>query len=321
MKSWWRLVVAVIVLIGIVAVLRWPHKSKPAATAKPLVSLAASDVQRIAIQQPGQPDVVLTKSGSNWKLDQPYSFAADSTAVSSLINTLDDITGAIKVTDVTPKIQLANFGLSAAPSNAAAAKTAQPSTVELGLSSGKTIDFIFGSDTPTGDNTYFRVGSNGAIEMASSYIKTDSLKAAFDLQDKQVLHFPSGQITGLTITAKGKTLHFTKTKDAWPKAQSSNITSLIESLSDAQMNAMKATGAAAAAKLDAKAGLTHPAYVVTLEWQGGQDTLTIGAKTGAAEYYARNSETPAIFTLSDYLISDITNLTSPANAPTVTSAK
>lgn len=313
MKSWWRLVVAIIVLIVIVAVLKWPHKTKPVAAAKPLVSLTASEVQRISIQQPGQPDVVLTKSGSNWKLDQPYSFAADSTAVSSLIDTLDDITGATKVTDVTPKIQLANFGLDAA------AKTGQPSTVELGLSSGKTVNFIFGSDTPTGDNTYFRVGSRGAIEMVSSYIKTDSLKAAFDLQDKQVLHFPSGQITGVTLIAKGKTLHFTKTKDAWPKAQSSNITSLIESLSDAQMNAMKATDAAAAAKLASQDGLTHPSYVVTLEWQGGQDTLTIGAKTGAAEYYARNSETPAVFTLSDYLISDITNLTSPAAQPAVVS--
>lgn len=315
MKSWWRLVVAVIVLIVIVAVLKWPHKAQPAAPEKPLVSLTASDVQRISIQQPGQPDVVLTKTGSNWKLDQPYAFAADSTAVSSLINTLDDITGATKVSDVTPKIQLANFGLDAA------AKSGQPATVELGLSSGKTIDFIFGSDTPTGDNTYFRVGSKGAIEMVSSYIKTDSLKAAFDLQDKKVLHFPSGQITGVILTAEGKTLHFTKNNSAWPKAQSSNITSLIESLGDAQMNAMKATDAAAAAKLAAKDGLTHPSYVVTLEWQGGKDTLAIGAKTGAAEYYARNSETPAVFTLSDYLISDITNLTSPASTPTVTSGK
>ncbi|MGH9412999.1 MAG: DUF4340 domain-containing protein [Terriglobales bacterium] len=316
MKSWWRLVVAVVVLIVVVAVLDWPHQAKPAAAAaKPLVSLTASDVQRIAIQQPGQPEVVLTKTGNDWKLDQPYSFAADTTAVSSLINTLDDITGASKVADATPQIKLASFGLDPA------AKTAQPSTVAFGLASGKTITFVFGSDTPTGGNTYFRVGDTGAIEMASSYVKTDSLKSAFDLQDKQVLHFPSGQITALTIKTKSKSLQFAKnsgqSKNAWPKAQSSNISSLIDSLDDAQMNALPAPSAAAADKLAAKDGLLHPAYAVTLLWQGGKETLDIGAKTGAAQYYARNSETPAVFTLSDYLITDITNLTSPAQAPAV----
>ncbi|MGH9476193.1 MAG: DUF4340 domain-containing protein [Terriglobales bacterium] len=311
MKSWWRLAVAVVVLIVIVAVLRWPHKAKPVVASKPLVALSAAAVQRIAIQQPGQPQVVLTKSGSNWSLDRPYSFAADSTAVGSLLDTLSDVTDATQVAPVTPSIKLASFGLDPT------AKTAQPSTVELGLTSGKTVTFIFGSDTPTGGNTYFQVGDSGPIEMASDYIKTDALKGAFDLQDKSALHFPSGQITGLKIVAGRKTIQFAKTKDGWPKTQSDNITSLIDSLNDAQMNAVPAPDAPSAAKLAKKDGLAHPSYVVTLAWEGGSATLTIGAKTGAAEYYADNSTTPAVFTLSDYLITDITNLTTPTQAPTV----
>lgn len=315
MKSWWRLVAAVVALIVVVGVLEWPHKAKPAPVEKPLVALTSSDVQRIAITQPGQPQVVVVKTGSNWALEQPYAFAADATAVSSLVDTLADITDASEVGPVTPQIKLASFGLDPE------AKTAAPSTVELGLSNGKSVLFTFGSDTPTGGNTYFRVGADGPIEMASDYIKTDALKGAFDLQDKTALHFPSGQITGVTIVQAGahggKTVQFAKTKDGWPKAQSDNLTSLIDSLGDAQMNAMPATDAAGAAKLAAKDGLAKPSYVVTLAWDGGTATLTIGAKTGAAEYYARNSATPAVFTISDYLISDITNLTAPAASPAV----
>ncbi|MGH9487920.1 MAG: DUF4340 domain-containing protein [Terriglobales bacterium] len=310
MKPWWRLLAAVIVLIIIIAVLDWPHKAKPAVIAKPLVAFTVAQVQRIAIQQPGQPEVELSKSGANWTLDQPYTFAADPTAVATLINSLSDITDATKVADVTPSIQLASFGLDPG------AKTAAPSTITFGLSNGKDIMFAFGSDTPTGGNTYFRVGS-GAIEMDSDYIKTDALKPAFDLQDKTVLHFPTGQITGLTIVQNGKTFNFAKSKDAWPTEQSSNIDSLISSLSDAQMDALVAPTAAAAAPQAAADGLTRPSYVITLAWLGGSSTLTIGNKTGAAEYFARNSSTPAIFKLSDYLISDITALTTPAPAPAV----
>src|SRR6185312_2803503 len=73
MKSAWRLIVAVVVLAVVIGVLYWPRKPAAVAAAKPLVAVNAASVERIAITQPDQPEVVLTKSGSDWKLDQPYA--------------------------------------------------------------------------------------------------------------------------------------------------------------------------------------------------------------------------------------------------------
>lgn len=295
MKSWLRLAIAVVVLAVVIGFLYWPPKAKPAAAAKALVTVTSDQVQRVAIEQPGQPAVEATRSGSDWKLDQPYSFAADSATLASLINSLGNITDAQAVGDSKPN--LASFGLD------------QPATVELGLADGKSHTFAFGATSPTGGNVYLRV-DNGPIEMVPSYVKEDALKSGFDLQDKAILHFPSGQVTSLDITNGGKTVHLAKTGSDWPKAQKDSITSLLDALNDGQMTSM----ADVTGKDAAKDGLAKPTAVVTVSWAGGSAKLEVGAKKGAAEYYARNSATPAVFTFSDYLMDDITAVTTPKAA-------
>src|SRR6185312_3208407 len=136
MKPWVRLLIAVVVLAAVVAVLHWREKPAPAApAAAPLVKVDARQVQRITIAQPGQPPVQLTRVGGSWKLVQPYAFDADPAAVTSLLDSLGNITG---TEDVGPATNLAAFGLD------------NPSTVELGLSNGGAMRFAFGADTPTG---------------------------------------------------------------------------------------------------------------------------------------------------------------------------
>lgn len=164
MKSSLRLLIAVIILVAVVAVLKWPEKTKPVAAAVPLVKVDAGEVERIAITQPGQPQVVLTKSGTDWKLEQPYAYPADASSVSSLLDSLGDITGA---EDVGSSANAATFGLD------------KPSTVELGMSDGKTLDFEFGADSPTGGNSYMRLGSSGPVKMVTSDVKSNAIKSAF----------------------------------------------------------------------------------------------------------------------------------------------
>ncbi|MGH9416188.1 MAG: DUF4340 domain-containing protein [Terriglobales bacterium] len=302
MKSWMRLLIAVVILIVVIAVLYWPQKPKTVAAAKPLVTLHQDQVNHIAISQPGLPQVVLTKSASGWKLEQPYAFAADGPTVDSLLNALGDITGA---TDVGASSNAAAFGLD------------KPSTVELGLSNGQTLDFEFGANTPTGGNAYLRLGASGPVEMAPSDVRDNALKSAFDLQDKTVIQFADGQLTALDLTSGAKKLHLDRINNAWPKDQQSDAQSLIDALQDGQMTALPdPTGQDAA-----KEGLAHPAITVKLSWKGGSSELDLGAKQGAAQYFARNSSSPAIFTLSDYLVTDINNLLTPPKPLTVAPAK
>ncbi len=291
MKTWLRLLIAVALLAAVIGVLYWPKKPAPAAAA-PLVAVDASQVQRIAVTRPGHPDTVLTRSGASWNLDQPYAYPADGPTVASLLDALGGITGA---KDVGASNNPAAFGLD------------KPSTVELGLANGKALDFEFGADTPTGGNSYLRLGGAGAIQIVPSDVKQSALKSAFLLQDKTVLHFPSGQLTALDVTDHGKALHLDCVKGAWPKAQQANVQSLLDALQDGQMTTMPdPDGKDAAAD-----GLGHPPITLRLTWNGGSAELDLGNKNGSDEYYARNNASPAIFTLSDYLATDITNLTAP----------
>ncbi|MGH9518884.1 MAG: DUF4340 domain-containing protein [Terriglobales bacterium] len=300
MKPWHRLVIAVIVLAAIVGYLNWPRKAAAVAAAPALVKFSSNDVHSLGIQQPGQPEVLLSKAGSDWKLTQPYAYAADGPTVSSLLDALADITGA---QDVGAVKDPAAFGLD------------HPSVVTLGMANGSALELDFGSDTPTGGNSYLRLGATGAVKIVSSDVKSSALKSAFLLQDKAIVHYPAGQLASLDVISGGKHAHFDRADNAWPKDQQANIQSLLDALQDGQMTAMPdAVGKDAAAD-----GLAKPAIAVSLVWKGGAIQLDIGAKKGAGEYYARNSSSPAIFTLSDYLITDINALfTAP---PAVTGVK
>ena len=53
---------------------------------------------------------------------------------------------------------------------------------------------------------------------------------------------------------------------------------------------------------------------MTLTWKGGQGRVEIGAKKGT-DYYARSSDSPAIFTLAGYLVTDMQALLKPPAKP------
>jgi hypothetical protein len=55
-------------------------------------------------------------------------------------------------------------------------------------------------------------------------------------------------------------------------------------------------------------GLDHPAAAVELVWKDGKARLEIGKKKGETEYYARNSQSPAVFVLNNYIFDDMNTI-------------
>ena len=301
MKPVWRLLISLVVLGAVAAVLFWPKKPVPPPKLSTLVSFDVGAVRAITVTRPGQPQVQLTRQNGNWRMVQPYAYPADKSAVQTVLDTLGHINNPRRVGAATDP---AEFGLD------------QPSSVELQLASGKTFDFQFGGDTPTGGDTYLRLGPNGPVEIANTAVKESALKSAFLLQDKAPIHFPAGQVTEIEASHNGKHVTFTKTSGAWPKAQENNIEALLDAFGDGQMSSMvDPTGNSASAH-----GLFHPATSLTLVWNGGSTQLDIGAAQDPTDDYARNSESPAVFTLSDYMVSDITALFKPESSPSAAAA-
>ena len=302
MKGLVRLAIAVVVLAGLGGLYLWLGKqNKPAEAARPpLATFESASVRQISIQDGSNPPVEVAKQGGNWRLLQPYSYAADETQVNTLLSTLSGIHPSEQLG---PQKNLSIFGLD------------KPSRVELQLAQGKKMQFEFGSDVPTGGGVYLQTSGQPGVVTVPAYIKTDAVKSAFDLQDRTVLHFSSDNLTGLTFQEKGKEVSFERQDGKWPEAKKDDIQNLVDTLQGARMDALTDREGKDAAKY----GLSRPAGVLSLAWKGGQGKVEIGSKQGT-DYYARSSEGPAVFTLAGYIVTDMQNLLKPALKPAVKSS-
>lgn len=293
MKGLIRLAIAVVILAGLGGLYLWLGKqNKPAeAATPPLATFDAASVQQISIQDGSNPPVTLSKQGGNWRLLQPYAYAADNGEVSTLLSTLSNLHPSEQLG---PQKDLSIFGLD------------KPSTVQLQLAQGKKLQFDFGSDVPAGGGVYLGTAASPGVVTVPAYIKTDAVKSAFDLQDRTVLYFSSDSLTGLTFQQKGKKASFERRDNKWPEAKQCDIQTLVDALQGARMDAL----ADVEGKNAPKYGLAKPDGVLTLTWKGGQGRVEIGAKKGT-DYYARSSDSAAIFILAGYIVTDMQALLKP----------
>lgn len=290
MKSLWRLIIAIVILVGLGLYLRFPG-NKTAANALPdLVTFQPSQVTRIQVDRVGRPQVILDRSGGQWRLEQPYAAPADSSAVSTLLTTATTILPAEKLGVVH---NLQPFGLD------------QPSAVKLTLKDGKRYDFLLGGTSPTSDNVYLKLGSSADVYTVPSYVKSDLEPTAFALQDKSLLHFTSDEVNAVDLTYHGKHFHFARVKGKWPAADKSNLSALTDAFANGEMDAMVSPSGADPARY----GLVHPPITVQFRWTGGSGEVLIGKKKGNTDYYARSGDNPAVYTLNSYLLDDIQALT------------
>lgn len=293
MKGLWRLIIAVVILVALGLYLRFPGKKSAASTMAGLVSFPASQVSRIQVDRPGQPQVILDRTNGAWRLEQPYAAAADSGAVSTLLTTASTILPAERLGAIT---NLQPFGLGG---------KASPATIQLTLKSGKEYQFLLGGTSPTSENIYLKLGSSPQVYTVPSYVKTDLEQTAFALQDKSLLHFTSDQVNAVDLMDQGKKFHFARVKGQWPKAEQSNLSDLTDAFANGEMDAMVSPSGADPAKY----GLAHPAITVRFAWTGGSGEVMVGKKKNGSEYYARSSGNPAIYTFNSYLLDDIHALT------------
>lgn len=295
MKNLWRLIIAVVILVALGLYLRFPGKKSAASALADLVTFPTNQVNRIQVDRPGQPEVILDRADGKWRLEQPYAAPADSGAVSTLLTTASTILPAEKLGTIS---NLQPFGLDS---------QASPARVQLTLANGKTYDFLLGGTSPTSENVYLKLGSSPQVYTVPSYVKADLEQTAFALQDKSLLHFTSDQVNAVDLVDHGKKLHFARAKGKWPQAERSNLSNLTDAFANGEMDAMVSPAGADPAKY----GLVHPPIIVRFTWTGGAGEVLIGKKKGGSEYYARSGGNPAIYTLNSYLLDDIHALTQP----------
>ncbi len=88
MKSRLLLNLALAALVAVLILLVWLKPKPMAQTEFKLSTLASASINRIAIEKPGQPAIVLQKNLAGWRLSAPFQARAEATAVGRLLETL-----------------------------------------------------------------------------------------------------------------------------------------------------------------------------------------------------------------------------------------
>lgn len=109
LKRRWLLNVGLLVLVGALAwILVYRSGQEKQVSAPPLTTLSANSIAHIRIERPGQPAVVLEKTGNDWKITDPLQARANPFNVENLMRVLS-APGETRIPAVTT--ELAKFGL------------------------------------------------------------------------------------------------------------------------------------------------------------------------------------------------------------------
>lgn len=232
------LLIATVVFAGLAGVLYWSdhHKSsaeaaKPDADSAPsILKLDENSITRLGLKKKDAPPILLTKSGSDWKIAEPKAFAADQTTVSNMLSTISSLDSERLVEDKSSNLE--RYGL------------ATPA-LELDVTEkdNKTERLLLGDDTPAGSGVYAAVAGDPRVFTLAGYRKTGLDKSLNDLRDKRLLTASPDKVSRLEIAGKNGEIEFGHNKDEWqilkPKpmrADTFAVSELVRKLTDARMD-------------------------------------------------------------------------------------
>src|SRR5438876_3620527 len=196
-KKYNNTIIAAFVLIFLTGgyVLYSRHKSSEPAktetkTEEKLLALASSHVQSFTLSPRGGVAVTCAKSGAVWTSPAPKHLPADSTTVTSLLDTL---TGATvnEAIEQNPK-SLKDYGLDPPAQTLRVETDSKPAQFEIKL----------GDDTPTSSGVYAQLGGSPRVVTLAAYLKTSLVKSLFDLRDKRAVTLGPEQIRKIVAQSK-----------------------------------------------------------------------------------------------------------------------
>ena len=269
-----------------------PEKSETKPEEK-LLALASSHIQSFTLAPRDGEVVTCAKAGGEWKLTAPKSLPADSTAVTSLLDSLTSASVS-EVIEPNPK-NLKEYGLDPPAETIKILTDATPKEFELKL----------GDETPTSSGLYAQMGTSPRVVTLAAYLKTSLEKNFFDLRDKRAVTLDSNQIQKIEAESKGHLLTLEKNPDGvWDlvlppavRADKYAVENLADRLHGLQMQSVVADEK----KEFAKYGLKSPTLRIQMSGPKGTETLLIGKKDGNG-YDAANSALDPVFTLNSDIV-------------------
>jgi Domain of unknown function (DUF4340) len=293
------LLVAAIVLAALIGLLAWSKHASSAKTSEVAASATPSpkilavnqgDIVKLEIKKKNGDDLVLGKNGSGaWQITSPEQFAADSSAVTSLLSTVSALDADRVVDDKATDLQ--PYGL------------APPATEIVVTETGnKAQQLLLGDDTPTHGGAYAALAGDPRLFIIATYNKSSLDKGLNDLRDKRFLTIDSDKINRLELVAKNSDLEFDHYKDHWQivkprplRADSGPIESFISTLSNAKIDLTQP---------ESERSKTIPSFsraetVGTIKVMSDAGTQELTVRKVGKDYYAKSSILDAPYKISN----------------------
>ena len=252
-------------------------------------------------------------TGEGWRIVSPLKLAADSMAVSGLLNAFTDLPGDEVVAE--QPVSFEDYGLDP-----------PEQVVEVSLGDGKE-DLVLrvGRETPTGDGHYVQASGSPKIYKIPAYLKSSLAKSLFDLRDRRVLPIDRAKITKLQVSGGSTNLNFEKAADGdWQlvlppavRTDKFSVRSLVSSLASAQMQSVVEEEPRNSSRSGlsrygpsrygpSRYGLSRPSLRIRVTQGSDQEELLIGKKSEEARYYAQRNGAGPVFTVFDTFVNQFT---------------
>lgn len=292
--------ILLVVAVALVAYVQFVEKKMPTTKESQenkgrLFEFDRDTISAITIKTP-ENKIELKKSGNNWLVEAPVKDRAETTAVTTLLTSVDLIRSESTIDNdgkgVT-KDQLKEYGI-------ADSQTKLTLTVD-----GKPVELIFGKDTAIENRVYAHVDGTKTVEVVQTSLRNDISKKADDFRDKKLSDLTLSQINKAVIKTSAGEIEVERKDDRWSlvrplkvRGDNARVGDIISQAISARVDSFVAD----TSKLG-EYGLDQPRGTITLTVEGQQQPqiLSIGGspkdEKDKEKVYAKLSSRDAVVLL------------------------
>jgi len=289
LPEFWKTGVLLLVLAGLGSYIWFVERKqepKPEGERAKVTVLAVdkAKAKEISLAAAGGETIRLVKEGAGWKVTSPFAAPADTSAVESILTSLEKLEADEVV--VEQAANPAEFGLDKPSRTITAVVEGAPASLSV----------EFGAKAPDGSSVYARAAGTPKVYLVPSWVEGSFDKKPFDLRDRDLLHVKRDDVRSIEIAgpeggyalARTDAGEWAFTKPVATRAGRWSVDGLLGTVENLRMDSV-----AADAATDLKAfGLDSPARAVSLVLKDGSTrTLEIGA--GAPDPTATPSPSPS----------------------------
>ena len=289
LPEFWKTGVLLLVLAGLGSYIWFVERKqepKPEGERAKVTVLAVdkAKAKEISLAAAGGETIRLVKEGAGWKVTSPFTAPADTSAVESILTSLEKLEADEVV--VEQAANPAEFGLDKPSRTITAVVEGAPASLSV----------EFGAKAPDGSSVYARAAGTPKVYLVPSWVEGSFDKKPFDLRDRDLLHVKRDDVRSIEIAgpeggyalARTDAGEWAFTKPVATRAGRWSVDGLLGTVENLRMDSVAADSAT-----DVKAfGLDTPARTVSLVLKDGSTrTLEIGA--GAPDPTATPSPSPS----------------------------